>query len=129
MAGYYFFPTGSFKQSHRGFGLTYLNIATLNYYIIRTRVCQPIFLFSRNLFLYSRSFSSVRIRVSKAYHRTWLLQFAHTCNIIIDAQHSLVSNCMKPLVLRACILCSYVPLRAESKRERVANELCCVSIF
>jgi len=35
-----------------------------------------------------------------------------------------MSNCLKPLVLRLCILWSYVPLRASIKRECVANEIC-----
>ena len=29
----------------------------------------------------------------------------------MDSAHSLKSNCMQPLVLRTCILCSYIPLR------------------
>ncbi|HEX3021193.1 MAG TPA: hypothetical protein VHP81_02220, partial [Lachnospiraceae bacterium] len=30
---------------------------------------------------------------------------------------------------RSCILGPYVPLRTSTKRERVANELCCISLL
>jgi hypothetical protein len=36
---------------------------------------------------------------------------------------------LKSLVLRSCILGPYVPLRTSTKRERVANELCFISLL
>ncbi|GEM_PF-6887627 len=63
------------------------------------------------------------VRVSKASRQTCLHQFAHIKLDECYVERSSMSNCMKSLVLRLCIVEPYVPLRTESKRERVASEL------